>query len=59
MHNLVTDPVCGMRINKAYAAAQMKYQGQTYYFCLEESKNKFAADPSAYLDTPATVVRSS
>jgi YHS domain-containing protein len=50
--NLVTDPVCGMRINKVYAAAQMKHQDRTYYFCLEDCKNKFAKNPSAYLDTP-------
>ncbi len=55
--NLVTDPVCGMRINKTYAAAQMKYQGQTYYFCLEECKNKFAESPSAYLDILAPAGR--
>jgi YHS domain-containing protein len=55
--NLVIDPVCGMRINRAYAAAQMMYQGQTYYFCLEDCKKKFAENPSAYLDTPGPVAR--
>jgi YHS domain-containing protein len=47
--NLVIDPVCGMRINKTYAAAEMTYQGQTYYFCIPDCKDRFAADPSAYL----------
>jgi YHS domain-containing protein len=46
--NLVTDPVCGMQINKVYAAAQMSYQGKTYYFCLEECQRKFARDPERY-----------
>src|SRR5262249_28945731 len=32
--NLVTDPVCGMRVNKAFAPVQMTYRGQTYYFCI-------------------------
>jgi YHS domain-containing protein len=47
--NLVTDPVCGMRINKAFAPAQMDYQGQTYYFCVQDCRKKFAADPARYL----------
>jgi YHS domain-containing protein len=47
--NLVTDPVCGMQINKAYAGAEMEYAGRPYYFCLEECKTKFAADPVKYL----------
>ncbi len=42
--NTVTDPVCGMRINKARAASRMDYGGQTYYFCVEECRVKFAAD---------------
>ena len=47
--NTVTDPVCGMQINKAWAAAQTEYQGQTYYFCLEECRAKFAQEPQHYL----------
>jgi YHS domain-containing protein len=53
--NLVTDPVCGMRINKNHAAAQMKYQGRIYYFCLEECLRKFDADPGMYLGGPQSV----
>jgi YHS domain-containing protein len=51
--NTVTDPVCGMEINKAWAAAHMEYQGQAYYFCLEECRAKFAADPRLYLKSVA------
>jgi YHS domain-containing protein len=47
--NTVIDPVCGMRINKAWAAAQMEHQGQIYYFCIEECRAKFAQDPQLYL----------
>jgi Cu+-exporting ATPase len=47
--NTVTDPVCGMRINKARAAARMEYQGETYYFCIEECRAKFAEDPRHYV----------
>ncbi|WP_367079317.1 YHS domain-containing protein, partial [Luteitalea sp.] len=29
----VKDPVCGMTVEPAKAAATSEYQGQTYYFC--------------------------
>jgi YHS domain-containing protein len=47
--NLVTDPVCGMRVNKAFAPAQMTYRGQTYYFCIAECQVRFAENPERYL----------
>jgi YHS domain-containing protein len=47
--NEVTDPVCGMRINKIFAAAEADYWGRTYFFCVPECKAKFVADPDRYL----------
>jgi YHS domain-containing protein len=47
--NLVTDPVCNMRINRVYAPAQAEFRGQTYYFCLAECRKRFLADPKQYL----------
>jgi YHS domain-containing protein len=47
--NLVTDPVCGMPLQKPLAAAHMEYQGHTYYFCVEDCRKKFADDPQRYL----------
>jgi YHS domain-containing protein len=47
--NMVTDPVCGMRVNKAFAPAQMAYRGETYYFCVPECRARFAGDPERYL----------
>jgi YHS domain-containing protein len=47
--NLVTDPVCGMTVNKAFAPAQMTYRGQTYYFCVPECRARFAENPERYL----------
>ena len=47
--NLVTDPVCGMRVNKAFAPAQMTYRGRTYYFCVTECRARFAENPVRYL----------
>ncbi|MFO0890938.1 MAG: YHS domain-containing protein [Isosphaeraceae bacterium] len=46
--NTVTDPVCGMQINKAWASSRMEYSGETYYFCVEECREKFAGDPQRY-----------
>jgi YHS domain-containing protein len=49
--NTVTDPVCGMQINKAWATAQAEYRGETYYFCVEECREKFTRDPQRYAVT--------
>ena len=49
MNQLVTDPVCNMRIDPAHAAGSSEYQGQTIYFCCAVCKQKFDASPEAYL----------
>lgn len=45
----VTDPVCGMKIDPATAAAKSVYAGKTYYFCSADEKAKFDKNPEAYL----------
>src|SRR5262249_1414056 len=47
--NAVTDPVCGMRLNKVHAPATTEYQGVSYYFCVEDCRRKFLAQPDRYL----------
>jgi YHS domain-containing protein len=49
----ITDPVCGMQIVKPLAAARTEYQGKTYYFCVEECRRKFEADPERYIQPEA------
>jgi YHS domain-containing protein len=44
----VTDPVCGMEIDSAAAAASEEYQGTTYYFCSEACHQQFVATPEQY-----------
>jgi Cu+-exporting ATPase len=44
----VKDPVCGMEIDPAAAAASQEYEGQTYYFCSESCQQRFAAAPDQY-----------
>jgi Cu+-exporting ATPase len=47
---MVTDPVCGMKIDTDDAAATAEYEGKTYYFCSEACRDAFVADPAAYAD---------
>ncbi|HEV2914033.1 MAG TPA: heavy metal translocating P-type ATPase [Pyrinomonadaceae bacterium] len=42
------DPVCGMSIDPAKAAAQVEYRGETLYFCSAACKERFEADPARY-----------
>lgn len=47
---MVTDPVCGMRIDADDAVATVEHEGKTYYFCSQACHDAFVADPGAYLD---------
>jgi YHS domain-containing protein len=47
--NTATDPVCGMQVSKARPGATLEYAGQTFYFCLDECRANFAANPSHYI----------
>lgn len=46
---MATDPVCGMEVDPAKAAATSEYKGHPYYFCAEGCARKFNADPGKYL----------
>jgi len=46
---MVTDPVCGMRIDPDDAAATAEHDGTTYYFCSQPCYDTFVADPSSYV----------
>ncbi|MFO7302868.1 MAG: heavy metal translocating P-type ATPase [Acidobacteriota bacterium] len=47
------DPVCGMSVDPASAAASVEYRGETYYFCCKGCAAKFEADPERFLATGA------
>ena len=47
---LALDPVCGMTIPKATAAATREHEGKTFYFCMEGCAQAFQADPERYLN---------
>ncbi len=43
------DPVCQMDVKERTAAASSNYAGDTYYFCSEQCKERFEADPEKYV----------
>ena len=51
---LVTDPVCGMKIDpKTAKGGKSAFEGHDYFFCNPKCKTKFDANPHAYLHKPA------
>jgi Cu+-exporting ATPase len=44
----VRDPVCGMDIDPATAAASEEWEGNTYYFCSESCHQRFAKAPDQF-----------
>jgi Cu+-exporting ATPase len=43
------DPVCGMSVDPAKAAASIEHDGKLYQFCCKGCAEKFQADPQKYL----------
>jgi len=46
---MALDPVCGMTVDPANAAAKAEYQGQTYWFCSAHCQKKFISSPDTFL----------
>jgi Cu+-exporting ATPase len=44
------DPVCGMSVEPAAAAAFCVHDGQPYYFCCVSCRDRFQANPNRYLE---------
>jgi adenylate cyclase len=47
---MVTDPVCGMRIDPDDAVATAEHDGARYWFCSDACREAFVADPEATSD---------
>jgi Cu+-exporting ATPase len=45
----MTDPVCGMTVEPATAAAAWDHDGVTYYFCSVGCFERFRADPEHFI----------
>ncbi|MGZ8447559.1 MAG: efflux RND transporter periplasmic adaptor subunit [Candidatus Deferrimicrobiaceae bacterium] len=53
--DLPIDPVCGMAVDPAESRAAgrvSEHRGRTYYFCADMCKQRFDANPAAYLAKP-------
>jgi uncharacterized membrane protein YraQ (UPF0718 family)/YHS domain-containing protein len=48
MRRGATDPVCGMKVDRA-KAVRMDFAGQTFYFCNSHCKHAFEINPNDYL----------
>jgi P-type Cu+ transporter len=48
------DPVCGMTVDIAHAAATHTHVGQSYYFCSKSCQQKFADEAGRYLHATPT-----
>src|SRR5215475_442155 len=56
------DPVCGMTVVPARAAASIEHDGHAYFFCSKGCAAKFANGPEKFLaaaNEPATTLRAS
>ena len=51
----VTDPVCGMKVDRA-KALKLRDHGHTVYFCCEGCRDTFLADPARYAHAPTPPV---
>jgi P-type Cu+ transporter len=49
---LAKDPVCGMSVDPATARHRAEHAGETFYFCCNGCREKFAAEPARYLPGP-------
>ena len=47
--SMATDPVCGMRVSTATAAATESFGGETYYFCSADCRARFDQRPEDYV----------
>ncbi|MDP9338489.1 MAG: YHS domain-containing protein, partial [Acidobacteriota bacterium] len=48
------DPVCGMTVDAAKAAATFEYKSKTYHFCSKRCAERFAAEPDKFVAAPGS-----
>jgi P-type Cu+ transporter len=46
---LVTDPVCQMRIKPSDAVATIEHEGKPYHFCSQDCAESFRESPEDYV----------
>ena len=50
---MTTDPVCGMKVDERRSEHQTQFAGRKYFFCSDECRKEFEADPNEYVETAA------
>jgi YHS domain-containing protein len=50
----VTDPVCGMELQRTDAVAATDHQGTIYYFCSAPCKQRFVEAPQRFVSPAAS-----
>ncbi len=56
---MVTDPVCGMKVKRTPDSLSAEHAGTIYYFCSEACRKKFLADPERYAESSKPAVTAS
>jgi YHS domain-containing protein len=59
---MASDLVCGMNVEIEEAKARnlmAEHKGRTFYFCSEECRSQFEANPEQFLGTQSTSVKGS
>lgn len=49
---MMTDPVCGMKVDEN-SKSQTQFAGKKYFFCSDQCRKEFEADPDEYVETTA------
>ena len=47
--DILTDPVCGMRLQRSDVRAQAEYRGHPYFFCRTECREKIESKPEDFV----------
>jgi YHS domain-containing protein len=51
--SMMKDPVCGMKVDENRGEFQTQFAGKKYFFCSDECRKEFEAEPDAYVETAA------
>jgi YHS domain-containing protein len=50
---MTVDPVCGMKVEEKKSEFTTQFAGKKYFFCSENCKQEFEADPDEFVETAA------
>ena len=50
---MAKDPVCGMQVKEGPVEIQSQFAGKKYFFCSDECRKEFEAEPDAYVEEAA------